>query len=738
MLAIPQGASAQTAAPAVSATNADQAGDIVVTAQKRRESINDVGMSISAATGDQLRARGVADVSDLAKVVPGFNYNSTSYGMPVYTIRGVGFQESSLAASPAVSIYVDEIPLPYPAETLGATLDLERVEVLKGPQGTLYGQNATGGAINYIAAKPTTRFSAGVNASYGRFNTVDLSGFVSGPISDSLGVRVALRTVQSGAWQKSYTRSDSLGATNKLQGRVLFDWRPTDRLTISLNLNAWRDRSDTPAAQAVGILSQSTPAALFPAVAVAPLAPADARAADWNPGISYQRDNRFYQAAARIDYKILDSVTLSSITSYQNYKRDAPNDGDGTQYQVIYFRNYGHIYSIFQELRLAGSFGAKGNWIIGGNYEYDKTSDNSAISFNQSSTRAVGDALNENTQNVKTMAAYANVDYPILPGVDLLAGVRYTEADRSFVGCTHATNAVSAATIFHVPLGACLTALADGTVGFATTQFNQNNVSWRAGLNYKASDGILLYGNVSKGWKAGGFPILSALSYAQVQPIMQESLLAYEAGFKVNLFSHTLQLNGAYFYYDYTNKQIRGKTRVPVFGIAETLVNVPKSHVQGFELSATWKPVQGLTIAPSITLVSSKVDGSFINYTSAGTLGDFAGEAFPYTPKWSGNTDVEYRWPVGHTLQAFLGGNVSYQTATNGSFGELADFRVRGYALLDLRAGVEAPDGRWRASVWGRNVTNQYYWTTAAHFGDTNVRFAGMPVTYGLSFSYRY
>ena len=172
--------------------------ELIVTAQKREESINDVPMSVSAASGETLTELGIQDTSQLVKIIPGFNYTPSYYGTPVYSIRGVGFLDTSLAASPTVSVYVDEAPLPYSIMTQGASLDLERVEVLKGPQGTLFGMNATGGAINYVAGKPTEDFRAGFDASYGRFNTVDLQGFVSGPITPTLSGRIALRLIRSG------------------------------------------------------------------------------------------------------------------------------------------------------------------------------------------------------------------------------------------------------------------------------------------------------------------------------------------------------------------------------------------------------------------------------------------------------------------------------------------------------------------------------------------------------------
>ena len=243
--------------------------EIVVTAQKREESINDVGMSIQAATGDRLYELGITDPSELYKVVSGLNSNVTYYGTTIYTIRGVGFQDTALASSPTVSVYLDENPLPYSVMTQGVSLDLQRVEVLKGPQGTLFGQNATGGAVNYVANKPTEVFESGVEASYGRFDTVDLQGFVSGPLSDSLGYRVAARVLNSGGWQKLYSDPDDLAPDpywteleptapardysidGKAGDQDFFTWRasllfePNDRLSALFTTTGFRDRGDS-------------------------------------------------------------------------------------------------------------------------------------------------------------------------------------------------------------------------------------------------------------------------------------------------------------------------------------------------------------------------------------------------------------------------------------------------------------------------------------------------------------
>jgi len=148
--------------------------EVIVTAQKRAQSVNDIPMSISTISGDQMLEMGIQDTTDLAATIPGFNYSDTAFGPPVYTLRGVGFNESSPQATSTVGVYIDQIAIPFPIMTKGAMIDVDRVEVLKGPQGTLYGRNSTGGAINYIATKPTDQFEAGVIASYGRYETASI------------------------------------------------------------------------------------------------------------------------------------------------------------------------------------------------------------------------------------------------------------------------------------------------------------------------------------------------------------------------------------------------------------------------------------------------------------------------------------------------------------------------------------------------------------------------------------
>ena len=296
-----------TIAEEAPATPSPRAGieEIVVTAQKREENVNDIGMSIQAATGDRLTQLGITDTSQLDRVVSGFNSNVTYYGTSIYTIRGVGFQDTALASQPTVSVYIDEMPLQFSAMTQGAILDLQRVEALKGPQGTLFGQNATGGAVNYIANKPTDSFESGVDASYGRFETGDLTGYVSGPITDQLHYRFAARVINSGTWQETYVDGADLppdpdwvtnGRTYEFEDewgeqefynvRASLLWEPNEDLSALFTFSGFRDKGQSQMPQMVGIAPLNQTATLNPLIANYPAAPRDAQAASWGPCVN--------------------------------------------------------------------------------------------------------------------------------------------------------------------------------------------------------------------------------------------------------------------------------------------------------------------------------------------------------------------------------------------------------------------------------------------------------------------
>ncbi|MEQ8690559.1 MAG: TonB-dependent receptor plug domain-containing protein, partial [Pseudomonadales bacterium] len=232
--------------------------EVIVTAQKRAESVSDVPISISAFESDTLDEFRIVDTRDLQKLVPGFTVGDSGFNTPIYTMRGVGFNETTYTAQSTVGVYLDEISLPYTIMTKGPILDVERVEVLKGPQGIFYGRNTTGGAINYIANKPTDEFDAGISMDVGRFQTTDVEAYASGPISETTGWRLAVRDIRSqDGSQDSVTRSsDSLGEQEKTSVRAQLSWQPTLKLRTRLSLDAWQDKSEPRAPQAIQLSPQ--------------------------------------------------------------------------------------------------------------------------------------------------------------------------------------------------------------------------------------------------------------------------------------------------------------------------------------------------------------------------------------------------------------------------------------------------------------------------------------------------
>ena len=780
-------------APAA-AEGSDELQEVTVTASKREETASRVGLTIAALSADSLDKANVRSVEDLTRLVPGLTFTRSAYSTPVYTLRGVGFYDTSLGASPAVSVYVDQVPLAYPAMTShGVGLDMERLEVLKGPQGILFGENSTGGAINYIANKPTASAASGVDISYGRFNTIDASAFVSGPISDALGVRVALREVHADPWQHTYFADpgDRLGKRQEFEGRVILDWHPSDRLTLSLNLNGWTDTGE-PAAGQYFLLTQRIPGIQLPAEVYSyPYAPADALAADWGSVNRPKKDEQMYQASLRGDLKLTDEYTLTSISAYSHYDRDdvTGDDGIALQNNELY-KASGHIHDVFQELRVANSPTSRLRMTVGGNYESSSLFEDNFNEFAESSAyygvfpvnnRGFSRAEDHSLQEVKSAAGFANVEYDVVPRLSVRGGLRYTRTRHSYSGCTgdpnsdpvagdgaFATWAMALANFARTNLyglpalygsglnlpplqpGQCTVfqpgLLANGTVnpqayeslGLFNSQLNEHNVSWKTGVDFRATDDALLYLNVTKGYKAGAYPEVSTSTTSQLAPVKQESVLAYEGGIKQKLLDRSMLLTAAVFYYDYKNKQLKNGFNDLVFGTAYKLDNVPKSRIYGAEASVAWQALRGLTLGASATYLGSKITESFQGINVIGIQEDFKGSPIPFAPMWNASLTGDYTTPVSSGLLFNIGANLNGNSATQSAIGGDAltesVTKIASFVTLGAHVGVSSEDNRWSVQLWGENLTNKYYWNNVVQVYDTNVRYAAMPITYGARF----
>ena len=751
------------AEPAESAAgNPEALQEIVVTAQKRAERLNDVPLSVTAATGEQLRDLRVTSPAALEKIVPGFTFVQSAYAAPVYTIRGIGSYDEAIAISPAVGVYVDQVPLPFSRMTRGASFDLNRVEVLKGPQGTLFGQNSTGGAVNYIANRPTAELQAGGQITYGRFDETDVEAFVSGPLANALTARLAVRTEQRGDWQKSYTTPDQLGQRHFTNGRLLVDWVPQDALRVELGLNGWFDKSDTQAKQKIGY-APITPGGypggigypnLQAQLQAYPNSPDDPRAGDWNPELNYKRNDNFYQFFVHADWDLTARTTLTSISSYSHLKVDTPNDNDATTLPNSYSLILGSIDTYTEELRASGALGEADRlkWMLGGNYEYDGPRDKQHLSINATNSGIAtfrwSGLDNINNQTINTRALFGSLDFGLTRTLSWQGSARYTSQDHDYHGCLadNGNGELAAAFSFlstslsHsptvIPPGGCVTldpVTNKPLSGGIRSSLNQNNVSWRSGFSWKPLEDWLLYANATKGYKAGSYGTVPAIRPVQADPVTQESVLAYEAGFKLAMFEHRAQVTGATFYYDYKHKQLLGSVNLGApFGTLPALVSVPHSRVEGAELDVTVQPVAGLTVRVGGTYVNSKVLGSYLLAKPlGGPSADIGGERFPNTPLWQATSDVEYRHPLRNDWSVFVGANASYRTATSSFFNGNDLFRLPAYALVDLRTGFEHDN--WRVELWGQNVANRFYTTFVSRVTDTVVRTVGMPLTYGIT-----
>jgi outer membrane receptor protein involved in Fe transport len=776
-------ASSATAAPAAAPEALEE---LVVTAQKRVQNVNDVGLSIAVLGGDALRERHISSLADLASAVPGLSYTQSGANTPVYTLRGVGFYETSLGAYPDVSVYVDEAPLPFPAMTTLTAFDLSRIEVLKGPQGTLFGQNATGGALNYIAAKPLDHFAGGIDVGYGSYKTATAEAFVTGPITDTISFRLAAKFTDGGDWQRSYRTGDTTGATHQKAARLLLDWKPTDRLRVQFNLNGWKDTSDP---QAIQYIAYSPQFKVPNPIVGYPFPPSTDRAADFStdldhhtapypcfalgqiktcgPNTSPQIDDHLLQEVLRADFDVTHDIVLTSLTAYSDYHHFQAFDGDGLTLNGFDVpRDEGYIKSFSEELRLAQSSGGF-RWVAGGNFTRDVVFQDFLLDFAQSSVNSgagITDGGNYANQQMKNYAGFANGEYDI-DKFTVSTGVRYTESKRHYVGCTFVTPGSGEPELFTsisdlirsghglppiTPLKPfdCENLNATGTPTLINSELDQHNVSYRIGLNYKPVTDTLLYFNVTKGYKAGSFPAVAASTTLQVQPVTQESVLSYEGGVKAGLFDGKLQANAAAFYYNYKDKQLRSKLIDPIFGLLDDLVNIPKSTVKGFEFELNGHPTTSLSAYVNFTYLDAKID-QYTGINAGGASANFSGASVPYTPKVQVSAGPEYRWSLNSGMTLFAAADVTYRSDTTAIVGggaslkplatiaNLPDpYKIDSYSLLDLRAGISSADARWRAELWGKNVTNKYYWTNVVAFYDTIGRYTGRPATYGVSFSY--
>ncbi|WP_374274078.1 TonB-dependent receptor [Brevundimonas sp.] len=698
---------ASLAAPAQAQATQEQATrlvEIVVTAQRREEAAQDVGQALSLIAGDALEERAVLVINDIENVVPNMEVDSQfGGGQPQFRIRGIGAREYSSNNASTVGVYVDEVAHPYTVTTQGALFDLARIEVLRGPQGTLYGRNTTGGAVNLVTNAPTADARVGALVEYGAYDRAKVEGYISGPIAPGLLGRLAAVTEQGGAWQYNRDTGEELGDLDKTALRGRLTWDVTDALTADLSATWSQDRSDGLGFRLLGPYTPSGSTTTIPADTawritgweLSPeLAAVSGRQVGDNPG----RDNEGLDLSARLTAD-LGFADLTSITAWQSFERDEYNDWDGTRFAEsdVWFYNDIDVFS--QELRLASQGGGRFDWLVGAHYADEGNDGGFVTQF-----RGFGQTLIETAyeQDVEAIGVFTHNSYRLTDRLSLIGGLRYEYEERSL---TSAGTAVG------------------GVPGGPELRYDTDlsEVSGRVGLEYELSDDALLYAGVARGVKSGGFTTYNATSATPFKP---EIVIAYEAGLKSDWLDDRLRLNAAVFFYDYTDQQVQGLEYDREVGRLGKITNVPESHILGGEIELTWVPVDGLTISQSL----GYKDGEYDEYDAID--GAATDAANPPDGPWdiiitNDRSGEQLQFPpltyAGAVSYDWLAAGWGWRAETNYSYRDelysvSSSSIIDDYWLVNASLSAGPANANWRVGLWARNLFDDHYEETRNGF----------------------
>ncbi|MFQ3222366.1 MAG: iron complex outermembrane receptor protein, partial [Porticoccaceae bacterium] len=776
--------------------------EVIVTAQKRNQSENDIGIAISTWTGNELRDMGVVSAEDMALRTPGLTVNeSSATGVPLYTIRGVGFQDYSTGASSTVGIYFDQVAMPYTVMTRGLLFDAERVEVLKGPQGDLYGRNTTAGQINFISNKPSEEFEVGVNVGYSSYSTVDFEGFVNGSMGENAQGRIALKTIQSSeGWQKSVDGDDELGEKDVTALRASFNIELSEDANLLLVAHHVDDQSDNKANTAydgreIGLAEFSAPySAVAPYLASGETPPwystDDNEAAGWTnsytssiTGTTFdlrpKRDNQLKGMSAHLDWD-LGNVSLTSITAYNKFERVERNDWDGGQYNDSSNINTTDLSVFSQELQLSGSTDSV-DWLVGAYYSTDEMEEyyhyfmsdslygGASLVFDIAPFKLNGTGILEldtkYQQETDSSAIFGHVEWQFTGALKLTVGGRYTKEQRDWSGCTYVADDNSLGSFNNVLFGTTLSAGSCGTIddrpssptfilgllgtpdannGLAvfTDTIDTSRMMGKIGLDYTPSDNVLYYASISQAFKSGGFNGANSNTTTQLMPYDEEILTSYEIGAKATLLEGSMQLNAAVFSYDYKDKQEKDRV-ITLVGAISGLTNVDESSITGAEIDIQWLPTDGLRLAFGGAWLDTEIDQwQAVDAANSAWLVntatfDASGSELPQAPSLSYTALIGYDTNITENLILGMALDLSYTDKTTG--GVAPERATEDYTVINARLSISDASEKWKTLLWVRNVADEDYYASAFLGGNgPYVRSMGMPRTVGVSLSYSF
>ncbi|MFA5630606.1 MAG: TonB-dependent receptor [Porticoccaceae bacterium] len=699
--------------PSVLAQTTEEAGrtsrleEIIVTAQRREESLQSVPISITALTGDTLSKSGIQDTNDLAVATSGLVMQVARTTVQPF-LRGVGTNSNSIGVENANAIYVDGV---YIADLAAATFSLnniDRIEVLKGPQGTLFGRNATGGLIHVITKKPSYEFTGNARLGYANYDTSTGSFYVTGGLTDNIAADLSgYFSNQGEGWGKSLTTGLDVNKKREsmVRGKVLIE--ASEQTTITLAGDYTEVDTD------VATTRQVVPGSLLVGGVAFQGSIHDSSLGMLDSGSNVEQ----YGGSVRVDHNFNNGLELMSLTAYREMTTYSRQDQDGTAADIVDGTINEEAHTFTQELHLLGNHG-RFNWVTGVYFlEADAGYTPLAI---KGLGIANGTALQEifRKQDTRSIAGFAQTTIEIFPDTNLTLGGRYTRDEREASGGIHVTPFATGVTTV-IPL---------------SDEVTSNKFTYRVALDHKLTDNTLIYASQSRGFKSG----LYNLPTASTTPVKPETLDATEIGIKSDLLDDRLRINAAAYYYDY--KDIHLARVVP--GGSE-LLNAAEAEIYGLDLDLTVAPTDNFLLTAAITLLDTEYtsfpDGPFTVPQAGGgnsTIAvDLSGNEMIKAPKWTMSLNADFTQELaGGELR--LNGNIH----RNDGFYWEPDHRIKedGYTLVNAQVAWTTPSDAVTFTFWGRNLTNKGYAITVSQSALGDQLGAGAPRTYGVSLETRF
>lgn len=684
--------------------------EVVVTAQRREENLRDVPISVVAIGGNILSQGGVDGTSALPQMVPSVQLvRSGPSGM--FFVRGVGNTSGGTGEEGANALYVDGVFLPDLKQSILKFNNIERIEVLKGPQGTLFGRNSSGGLINVITREPGDNFVADIKLGTGSYDTQTAQAYIAGPLTDNLSADIALTSTNQGkGWGKNLATGNDVGKGWDWGVRSKWVWRPNDSTKISASGEYTKQSDDFTSAfrlspESLGMMPGAgsfTP----------PSDPYDTNTLDKQFN---DQENLGFNLTAEFD---LDWATLTSITGYRDNKNLSSLDPDTGPAPLYHINIHSTTESWQQELRLSSNATEPLSWQTGMFFLRAE----STLEPQQSSgllLSAVGGGSDvHSTMTTWSSSVFGEVSYALTDATTLTAGLRYTLDKQSLHGEESYFNPA-------LPV-----------VSVRDTE-DDEEVTYRLALRHDLTDNINVYASYNRGYKSGEYS-MSAFTQPRVNPQLID---AYEVGMKSELLENRLRLNLSLFHYDISEYQVRAATDV---GANAVLLNAAEVDVNGLELEVEALLFDGLRLFGSVTLLDSEFsDFPFAPYTvpnptnvggAATIIQSAKGNDTPLAPEVTGTLGIQYTMAVG---EGQLDMNLLY--SYNDGYAYEPDNRLQQPSFEVVNASVVYQmTPQWGVEVWGKNLTDETYYVQKLGSALADVAVAAAPRTFGISVNYTY